>query len=45
MWPMGSDNFTTGEALETGIVRGKTHMAVQSLAMTELQIGEQGKVC
>lgn len=41
----GSDNFTPDEALETSIVQGKTQMAVQSLAMTELQIGEWGKVC
>ncbi len=40
----GFDNFTPDEALETSIVQGKTQMAVQSLAMTELQIEEWGKV-
>ena len=39
----GSDNFTPDGALETSIVQGKTQMAVQSLAMTELQTGERDK--
>lgn len=38
-----SDNFTPDDALETSFVQGKTPMAVQSLTMTELQIGELGK--
>lgn len=36
----GSDNFTVDGALETSIEQGKTQMAVQSLAMTELQKGD-----
>ena len=41
----GSDNFTPDGALETSIVQGKTQMAVQSLAMTELQTREWDKAC
>lgn len=41
MWTT-SDNFTPDDALERSIVQGTTQMAVQSLAMTELQIGGAG---
>lgn len=40
MWPLA---LTI--SYQTSSVQGKTQMAVQSLAMTELQIGEQCNVC
>lgn len=43
--PFGFDKFTPDKTLEAGSVQAKTQMAVQSLPMTELQIGEPGTVC
>lgn len=43
--PFGFDKFTPDKTLEAGRVQAKTQMAVQSLPMTELQIGEPGTVC
>lgn len=43
--PFAFDKFTPDKTLEAGRVQAKTQMAVQSLPMTELQIGEPGTVC
>lgn len=45
MWPVALTSSHQTRLWRQALCRGKTQMAVQSLAMTELQTGEWGKVC